>query len=171
MQATNGSLDLFISCDAPFKGRHPLFPQNEDDTAMLPHVRQFQEYFLGYLRELQSQSSVLSILVYPVQLWTVAASVSGAPPFQLFSRPCNWLETFSGDTKLWTSLNIFEHLEGSLGRESFKVCKNGPRRRKKRTIVIRPAFHTWWMASGRLLCSVLSGNRNCRSRNVHIRLG
>ena len=40
----------------------------------------------------------------------------------------------------------------------------------KRETVTRPDLHTWWMASGRTSCSVLSGNGNCRSWNVHFQL-
>ena len=65
----------------------------------------------------------------------------------------------------------FEHLEGHLGWKSFKVCRNGPSSRKKRTIFTRLAFHMWWVASGRPSCSMLSSNRTCRPRNVHIQLG
>lgn len=55
--------------------------------------------------------------------------------------------------------------------KSLKVSRNGPRSQKKPTIVTHPAFQTLCVASGRPSCSVLTGNRNCRGRNVHIELG
>ena len=47
---------------------------------------------------------------------------------------------------------------------------SGPRSRKKRATVTSSDRHTWWMASGRPSCPVLSGNNNCRSWNVHFQL-
>ena len=71
--------------------------------------------------------------------WIVATYIQGA---RLFTRFCTG--------------KSFEHLEGSLGWESFKVCKNGPRSPNKCTNVTCHDFHTWWMASGLPSCSVLS---------------
>ena len=74
------------------------------------------------------------------------------------------------NTNSWRRAKSLEYLEGSLGWKSFKVCSHGPRSRKKRATVTRPDLHTWWMASGRSSCPVLSGNNNCRSWNVHFQL-
>ena len=85
------------------------------------------------------------------------------------------LDAQSGDVPLarhsWRRAKSFEHLEGSLGWKSFKVCNNGPRSRKKRATVTRPDLRTWWMASGRSSSPVLGGNNNCRSWNVHFQRG
>ena len=80
--------------------------------------------------------------------------------------PCIAKETFD----FMDRVKYFDLYEGGLGWKRFKVFKNGPQSWKKRTTVTHPDFHTWWMASGRSSCSVLSGNNNCRSWDVHIQL-
>ena len=77
-----------------------------------------------------------------------------------------YLPYAQSSTNPWRSAKSIEHLEGRLGLIICKVCTNGPQCWKKRTTITRPAFHTWWMASGRSSGSVLSGNGHYCSRNV-----
>ena len=81
-----------------------------------------------------------------------------------------YLSSAQPSTNSWRRTKSLQYLEGSLGWKSFKVCSNGPRSRKKRATVTRPDLPTWWRASGRSSCSVLSGNSNCRSWIVYFKL-